>query len=690
MATEQSLSKKVWNLANVLAGQGIGFTDYLTQLTYLLFLKMDDERVEQLELPSAIPADCSWKNLRNLSGDELLREYERSLATLSKMDGLIGTIFTKAQNKIDKPVYLKKVVTMIDEEQWLVMDTDVKGAIYESILEKNGQDKKSGAGQYFTPRALISAMVDVTRPKITETVLDPACGTGGFLLAAYDYMSKQSSDKAKREFLNNEALYGGDNTALVVTLASMNLYLHGIGTKRSPIAYQDSLEKPVEKMVDVILANPPFGKREAGSVAIDRPDFYGETNNNQLNFLQHMMLSLRLGGRAAVVLPDSVLTDDNRAGLKIREALLKDFNLHTILRLPTGIFYANGVKANVLCFQKGTPTKEIWFYDYRTDIKHSLVENPIKRSDLDDFVACYCAEDMSQRKETYNAETNPKGRWRKYDIAEILSDKKLILDKKWIQSDNPADAYTMDELLQSLQTEAKQINAAVNNIHVLLSSDNKAVLQEIEEESKLSLSETAELIRSKILQAAFDGSLTGADTSTWDWTPMKHVTKIMCDGDWIEKKDQSENGIRLVQTGNVGNGCFIDKPNSYKYISEDTFKRLNCTEIFPGDILFSRLPSPVGRACELPQVNYRMITAVDCTIVRLKEIIDKKFFLYYVQSPTYHYKMAENNFITGTTRARISRSNLEKMPVPLPPLAEQQRVVAKIENLFTQIDKITK
>ena len=472
MATEQTLSKKVWKLADVLSGQGIGFTDYLTQLTYLLFLKMDDERVEQLELPSAIPADCSWKNLRSLSGDELLREYERSLATLSKMDGLIGTIFTKAQNKIDKPVYLKKVVTMIDEEQWLVMDTDVKGAIYESILEKNGQDKKSGAGQYFTPRALISAMVDVTRPKITETVLDPACGTGGFLLAAYDYMSKQSSDKAKREFLNNEALYGGDNTALVVTLASMNLYLHGIGTKRSPIAYQDSLEKPVEKMVDVILANPPFGAREAGSVEIDRPDFYGETNNNQLNFLQHMMLSLRPGGRAAVVLPDSVLTDarNNKTAIKVREALLKDFNLHTILRLPKGIFYANGVQANVLCFQKGTPTKEIWYYDYRTDVHRTLVENPLTREDLDDFVACYCADDMSQRKETYNAETNPKGRWRKYSVEEILKDPDLILDKRWILSDNPADAYTMEELLQTLQAEAKSMQKAVDNLTSFLTS----------------------------------------------------------------------------------------------------------------------------------------------------------------------------------------------------------------------------
>ena len=377
-SNEQGLTKKVWTLATTLAGQGIGFTDYVTQLTYLLFLKMDDENVKLLDEESAIPEGYRWENLIELDGLEWIGQYENTLRLLSEQDNLIGTIYTKAQNKIDKPVYLKKVITMINEEQWLIMDGDVKGAIYESILEKNGQDKKSGAGQYFTPRSLISAMVDVTRPQIGETVCDPACGTGGFLLAAYDYMKKQSQDKGKRDFLRNKALHGSDNTPLVVTLASMNLYLHGVGTDRSPIICQDSLEKEPNILVNVILANPPFGTRPSGSVDINRSDFYVETKNNQLNFLQHIMLSLKTGGRAAVVLPDNVLFEGG-AGEVIRKKLLSEFNLHTILRLPTGIFYAQGVKANVLFFTKGSRTKDIWFYDYRTDVKHTLATNPMQR-----------------------------------------------------------------------------------------------------------------------------------------------------------------------------------------------------------------------------------------------------------------------------------------------------------------------
>ena len=471
MATnkETSLTKKVWTLATTLAGQGIGFTDYITQLTYLLFLKMDDENTEMFGEASAVPEGCRWKDLIGLDGFDLINQYESTLKRLSTEENLIGTIFVKAQNKIDKPVYLRKVITLIDEEQWLVMEGDVKGAIYESILEKNGQDKKSGAGQYFTPRSLISAMVDVTRPQIGETVCDPACGTGGFLLAAYDYMKHQSQDKAKRDFLRDRALLGYDNTALVVTLASMNLYLHGIGTDRSPILCQDSLEKQPETLVDVILANPPFGTRPAGSVDIDRPDFYVETKNNQLNFLQHIMVMLKNNGRAAVVLPDNVLFEGG-AGETIRKELLKNFNLHTVLRLPTGIFYAQGVKANVLFFKKGERTKEVWYYDYRTGIKHTLATKPMLRHHLDDFVTCYSADNLAARQETFDAETNPNGRWRKYDVAELLKRDKTSLDISWIKETDDDDDMPLAEMMSAIKQKSDSISNAVAKLQELMAN----------------------------------------------------------------------------------------------------------------------------------------------------------------------------------------------------------------------------
>lgn len=471
-ANTQSLTKKVWNLATTLAGQGIGFTDYITQLTYLLFLKMDDENVQTFGEESAIPEGYRWGDLIDLDGLDLVKQYEDTLEELSGQDNLIGTIYTKAQNKIDKPVYLKKVITLINEESWLVMDGDVKGAIYESILEKNGQDKKSGAGQYFTPRSLIQAMVDVACPQIGETVCDPACGTGGFLLAAYDYLKPQSSDKAKQDFLRNNALHGYDNTALVVTLASMNLYLHGIGTDRSPIICQDSLEKAPSTLVDVILANPPFGTRPAGSVEIDRQDFYVETKNNQLNFLQHMMVMLKNGGRAAVVLPDNVLFEGG-AGEAIRKELLKNFNLHTILRLPTGIFYAQGVKANVLFFTKGTPTKDIWFFDYRTGVKHTLATNPMLRHHLDEFVECYKADNINARTETYNAETNPNGRWRKYDVDEVMKRDKTSLDISWIKLNDDDNDMSLAELMTNIQEKSDNISKAVAELQKLLANINE-------------------------------------------------------------------------------------------------------------------------------------------------------------------------------------------------------------------------
>ena len=463
--SESTLIKKVGDIANVLAAAGVSFTDYLTQLTYILFLKMDDER-EAYGFESSIPEGYKWQDLLDLSGEDLVDKYEEILDELAEKDGLIGTIFTKATNKIDRPVLLAKVIEMVASENWYMMEGDLKGAIYESILEKNGQDRKSGAGQYFTPRALIKAMVDVTDPKITETVADPACGTGGFLLAAYEHMKPQSKEIAKQKFLKEHAFFGADNTPLVVTLASMNLYLHDIGTESSPIVCQDSLIDKSDKMFDVILANPPFGTRPQGSVEVDRyrPEFV-KTSDNQVNFLQHIMSIVKTGGRVAVVLPDNVLTDGG-ATAKVREKLLKDFNLHTILRLPTGIFYANGVKTNVLFFEKGKPTEDIWVYDYRTGIKHTLATKPMTRADLDDFVARYCSGHMQDRNSTYSSE-NPNGRWRVFTKEEVYSRDLLKLDFKWMDL-GEKDDRTIGELLSDMQSKASAITEAVTKLQDLL------------------------------------------------------------------------------------------------------------------------------------------------------------------------------------------------------------------------------
>lgn len=460
-----ALIKKVDGIANVLSSAGVGYTDYLTQLTYLLFLKMDFEK-NQLGFKSKIPEGYRWEDFASLSGESLVEKYEEILKELSKLPGTIGTIFTKASNKIDRPVHLEKVISMVAENNWFMMEGDFKGAMYESILEKNGLDKKSGAGQYFTPRPLIKAIVDCVNPKITETVADPACGTAGFLLAAFEHMKGQSHEIEKQVFLKNNAFFGADNTSLVVTMASMNLYLHDIGVENSPIVCQDSLIDTSDRMFDVILANPPFGTRPQGSVDVssNRPEFI-KTSDNQVNFLQHIMSIVKTGGRVGIVLPDSVLTDTG-ATAKVRSKLLKDYNLHTILKLPTGIFYAQGVKTNVLFFEKGKPTKEIWTYDYRTGIKHTLVQNPLKRSDLDDFVKCYCEGHFEDRKETYSEE-NPNGRWRKFSIKEINKDPDLDLSFKWIQDENDKDK-TLNEYMSDVEQLSRGLNESIAKLRQLL------------------------------------------------------------------------------------------------------------------------------------------------------------------------------------------------------------------------------
>lgn len=470
MATQKSesaLINKVWNIANVLSVDGIGYTDYITQLTYILFLKMDNEK-EEMGLESTIPEGYKWNDICGLNGEDLSEKYDEILRELSKESGLVGKIFTKATSKFNNPVRLEQVINMVAEENWYMMDGDLKGAIYESILEKNGQDAKSGAGQYFTPRALIKAIVEVVNPKITETVADPCCGTAGFLLESYENMRTQSKEAEKQLFLKNHAFFGADNTPLVVTLASMNLYLHDIGTKTSPIVCQDSLLDTSDRMFDVIVTNPPFGTRPQGSgiVSSTRTEFI-ETSDNQVNFLQHIMSIVKTGGRVGVVLPDSVLTDSGSTKA-VRDKLMKGYNLHTILRLPTGIFYANGVKTNVLFFDKGEPTKDIWVYDYRTGVKHTLVQKPMTREHLQEFVDCYCSGHMEDRQETWSKE-NPNGRWRKFQIERDEKGNVIRedLNFKWLDFSED-DERSVAEIMDDMQSQADVINNTLASLREIL------------------------------------------------------------------------------------------------------------------------------------------------------------------------------------------------------------------------------
>ncbi|MDT4831819.1 putative type I restriction enzymeP M protein [compost metagenome] len=411
---------------------------------------MDAERVELLGEPSAIPLQWNWTQLVGKDGDELELQYRHSLEALAKESGLIGTIFRKSQNKLSDPAKLKRVVSLIHSEgPWIGLGVDVKGEIYEGLLERNASEVKSGAGQYFTPRPVIEAVVKCVNPKIDETVCDPACGTGGFLLAAYDHMKGQSHDREKLRQLRQNSVHGVDIVDEVVRLCAMNLYLHGVGSDSSPVRQGDALAAAPSERYQVVLTNPPFGKKssfkvvgEDGSVSTEREnyereDFKFTTSNKQLNFLQHIMTILDSHGRAGVVLPDNVLFEAGRAGEGIRKRLLEGFNFHTLLRLPTGIWYSPGVKANVLFFDKRpasreAQTKELWVYDYRTNVHKTLKTKRLTDGDFDDFVRCYHARQETER-------------FRRFSYQELIARDKLNLDIFWLKDDSLEDIDSLPE-----------------------------------------------------------------------------------------------------------------------------------------------------------------------------------------------------------------------------------------------------
>ena len=447
--SSSALVQKVWNYCNVLRDDGLSYGDYVEQLTYLLFLKMADEQSRPpLNKPSTIPKNLDWQSLLSKDGDELEVHYRHILESLGKQKGMLGVIFRKAQNKIQDPAKLRRLVELINEETWVGLDIDVKGEIYEGLLQKNAEDVKGGAGQYFTPRPLIKGIVEVIQPKPNTTIFDPACGTGGFLLAAYDHVAKNYTlDKDKKKFLKYKALAGKDIVDAVARLCVMNLYLHGIEADgdNCPIQVGDSLIGDPGTRYDTILTNPPFGKKssitisngtngdsEKESLVYERSDFWATTSNKQLNFLQHVKTLLKINGKAAIVVPDNVLFEGG-AGETVRRKLLHECNVHTLLRLPTGVFYAQGVKANVLFFERKPAsekpwTEKLWIYDLRTNQHFTLKTNPLKYEDLQDFVKCYNAENIHDRKETE--------RFKSFDYVDLMKRDKTNLDIFWLKDES--------------------------------------------------------------------------------------------------------------------------------------------------------------------------------------------------------------------------------------------------------------
>lgn len=495
MSNTDTIVSKIWSFCDILRDDGVSYGDYLEQLTYLLFLKMAFEYSKPpYDRKLNIPKEYNWETLSNKKGAELEEHYNKVLKNLSSQKGILGEIFIKSQNKIHDPAKLFRLIQMINDENWVIMNADVKGAIYEGLLQKNAEDTKSGAGQYFTPRALIRAMVECIKPDPLKTVCDPACGTGGFFLAVYDYLSDQNRfnlNKEEKEFLKFKTFKGWEIVANTYRLCLMNLFLHNIGDIESSdvlINRNDALISDPGVRFDYVLTNPPFGKKssmtftneegeqEKEDLTYNRQDFWTTTSNKQLNFVQHIHTILKTDGKCAVVIPDNVLFEGG-AGETVRKKLLETTDLHTILRLPTGLFYAQGVKANIMFFDnkpasKDPWTKEVWIYDLRTNMHFTLKKSQLKYEDLIDFIKCFNPEDRHKRKKTW-LESNPQGRWRNFTYDEIINRDKTSLDVFWLKDDSLSDLDNLpdpdllaNEIVENIESAVEGFKEIIEEINL--------------------------------------------------------------------------------------------------------------------------------------------------------------------------------------------------------------------------------
>lgn len=468
---------RLWRLCDVLRDDGVTYQEYVTELTFLLFLKMMAETGREDRIPEAY----RWSTLVKREGAELLDHYRRGLIELGKAPGQVGQIFTDAGTKLRKPTNLRTLVTAIDALDWFEAREEGLGDLYEGLLQKNANEKKSGAGQYFTPRSLIDCMVRLVQPQPGETIQDPALGTGGFLVAAHRYIAAATDDfyalpKEKAYFQRHNALIGQELVPDTHRLAMMNLMLHGY---EGGALSADTLSPEGESLgkADVILANPPFGTKKGGGRP-NRPDFSvtAGTSNKQLAFVEHMVRALNPGGRAAVVVPDGVLFDDD-VGQTLRRWMLDLCDVHTILRLPRGIFYAPGVQTNVLFFTRGKTdkgnTQDLWVYDLRANMPAFGKRRPITREDFAAFEAAYGPDPFGRSPRVDQGE---EGRFRRFTKADVES-RGWSLDISWLrdESDVEAELTEPEDIAAAIATHLRSALAEIEAIAVELGPDESVL-----------------------------------------------------------------------------------------------------------------------------------------------------------------------------------------------------------------------
>lgn len=635
---------KLWGFCHTLRHDGIDYGDYIEQITYLLFLKMADER--GLDLPK----ETDWAYLRRLSGSDLIDGYIEALRLLGKESGILGDIFAGAQNRFTNPVNLKKLIGLIDETEWVALDVDVKAAAFEGLLEKAASEGKKGAGQYFTPRILIETMVRCVKPDpraVKDFKLgDPACGTGGFLVAAYDWLMDQTGGALDREAakrVRTNTYYGQELVARPRRLALMNLYLHQVEPR---IKLGDSIyESPGPERFDVVLTNPPFGTKGANQ-APDRDDFVVSTSNKQLNFLQHVLTTLKVGGRAAVVVPDHVLFAD-QAG-EVFKVLMEDCNLHSVLRCPRGTFtpYSGGTKTNVIFFTKGRPTERVWIFDARANVPQITKKTrPLSPEHFASFEECYGKDPngLSKRRE----DDSPEGRWRQFSLDEVQARHYKLDGFKWLKDETSDDLRDLP--------------------------DAEELITDISEGLRLALDDLGDIQR--ILE---EGTANGSETNDqlpegWAKATLPQVAKItMGQSPPGSSYNTDERGLPFFQ-GKAEFGR--DHPTVRKWCSEPS------RVAQAGDILMS-IRAPVGptnvadRECAIGR---------GLAAIRPREGVEMKIIRWAIGLQETEIA----SWGTGTTFTAINKDHLQQIEVPLPPTAEQERIVAAAEPLLTRVDQAT-